>query len=449
MPKPAKLNLAYFGTDGIRGRVGSKVMDPEFILKLGWAAGTVLTKHIDNPSVIIGKDTRLSGYLLESVLEAGLTSAGVDVMMLGPVPTPAVAYLTKVFRAHTGIMISASHNPYYDNGIKFFTQQGTKIPDAWELEIEDLLHQPMKINPARLGKVTRIDDARGRYIEFCKGSVFNSSVSLLKTKIVIDCANGATYRVAPSVFQELGAEVVVIGNQPNGMNINEHCGSTHPEALTQEVIKQRADLGIALDGDGDRLIMVDHLGQVVDGDELLYVMATNSHHKPRGVVGTLMSNLGLELSLKRAKIAFTRTAVGDRYVAEMLRKRNWWLGGEPSGHLINFQISNAGDGIINALQIVKILQDTGQPLHKLKLGMTKYPQVLINVNCAHPEALKTNRRIKSLVAKESAKLASHSGRILLRPSGTEPVVRIMVEGSDANLVTQIAETLAEVVTKEL
>lgn len=442
------MGLSYFGTDGIRGRVGSATMDPEFILKLGWAAGTVLTRHFAHPTAIIGKDTRLSGYLLESVLEAGLTSAGVDVMMLGPIPTPAVSYLTKAFRVQAGVVISASHNPYYDNGIKFFTQQGTKFPDKWELEIEELLEHKMCIQPSNVGKVVRIEDAKGRYIEFCKRSVFNFNAAL-NGKIVVDCANGAAYRVAPAVLQELGAEVIAIANQPDGLNINQDCGSTHPERLAKVVVQEHADLGIALDGDGDRLIMVDHTGQTVDGDELLYILAAHSLEAPAGVVGTLMSNLGLEVSLQRLGIEFARSAVGDRYVAEMLHEKGWWLGGEPSGHLLNLQISATGDGIISALQILKIMGHTGSSLHKLKLNMIKYPQVLLNVACLAPEKVRECEAVRAKIAQYEQELSEHGGRIVLRPSGTEPLVRIMVEGPDSNMITQLAENLAELVQREM
>lgn len=442
------MHRSYFGTDGIRGRVGSATMDPEFILKLGWASGMVLMRYFSHPVVVIGKDTRLSGYLLESVLEAGLTSAGVDVMMLGPIPTPAVSYLTKAFRAQAGIMISASHNPYYDNGIKFFTQQGNKFPDEWELEIEELLGQKMVIQAAGVGKVVRVEDAKGRYIEFCKRSVFSFNTTLT-SKVVLDCANGAAYRVAPAVFQELGAEVITVANQPDGMNINQACGSTHPEYLAKMVVEEQADLGIALDGDGDRLIMVDHTGQTVDGDELLYILATNSTRIPSGVVGTVMSNLGLEISLQRLGIGFARSAVGDRYVAELLREKGWWLGGEPSGHLLNLQVSATGDGIINALQILKIIEQTGNNLHKLKLNMVKYPQVSFNVTCEAPERIRECEVVKTRVNQYEQELGKHGGRIVLRPSGTEPLVRIMVEGSDYNMITQLAENLVELVQREL
>ncbi len=454
------LKLNYFGTDGVRGRVGSTKMDPEFILKLGWAAGTVLKRYFTAPVVMIGKDTRISGYLFESVLEAGLTAAGVNVLMLGPISTPAVSYLTKVFRAQAGAVISASHNPYHDNGIKFFTQQGSKFPDAWEAEIEELLVRKMTIKDTQIGKVKRVEDASGRYIEYCKGAVFNYNTTL-QLKIALDCANGAAYKVAPAVFRELGAQVITIADRPDGVNINQDCGSTHPEQLAQTVLSSGSDLGIALDGDGDRVIMVDHTGEVLDGDELLYILATNICHNPTtttaatsdtilnqsppavpGVVGTIMSNLGLELSLKQHGIAFARSTVGDRHVVELLHQTGWWLGGENSGHLINLQISSTGDGIVSALQILKVMEQTGQTLHQLKASMRKYPQVLLNVACELPEQISQQSELQEQLQQYAQRLQQHGSRLVVRPSGTEPLIRIMLEGRDYKLLQQQAEQIA-------
>lgn len=429
----------YFGTDGIRGRVGESAINPEFVLKLGWAAGTVLGR---GSKVLIGKDTRISGYLLESLLEAGFSSAGVTTNLLGPMPTPAIAYLTRAFRADAGVVISASHNPYYDNGIKFFSTLGTKFSNEVEAAIEAQLGQPLRmVDAANLGKAHRIDDASGRYIEFCKSTLGNNR-NLNGMKIVIDCANGATYHVAPAVFNELGAEVIEFGVEPDGFNINENCGSTCPELLAKIVCGENADLGIAFDGDGDRVIMVDHKGEVVTGDELLFIMA-KYRSKPSGIVGTLMSNLGLELSLNQLGIAFKRTKVGDKYVMEMLKENNWALGGEPSGHIVNLAITTTGDGIVSALQVLAALCDTGRSLNELKSEMLKFPQVLLNVEAKNNQ-WENHPEVASAIKHAETSLGD-KGRILLRASGTEPVIRIMVEGEDQDQVHSLARMLAETI----
>lgn len=434
----------YFGTDGIRGQVGVAPITPEFILKLGWAVGTAFRKK-GECRVMIGKDTRISGYMFESALEAGLSAAGAHVQLLGPMPTPAIAYLTRTFQASAGIVISASHNPYYDNGIKFFSAAGSKLPDDLELEIERLVDAPMEVvDSASLGKVFRVEDASGRYIEFCKSSV-PTSTSFKGMKIVLDCANGATYKVAPSVFRELGAEVFVIGASPNGVNINDGVGSTDLTALRTEVLSRGADIGIALDGDGDRVLMVDGQGVEVDGDELLYILALELQQRQAlrgGVVGTLMSNLGLELALREKGIDFVRAKVGDRYVMAELRERDWILGGEASGHLVCLHHSSTGDGIIAALQVLKALQSSGQTLSEARQGMQKCPQVLINVRYQRGSASPlADPGLQSAVKAAEDRLGA-SGRVLLRLSGTEPLIRVMVEGQDAALVSAQAETLA-------
>ncbi|MDR1057681.1 MAG: phosphoglucosamine mutase [Coxiellaceae bacterium] len=439
----------YFGTDGIRGRVGKAIINPEFILKLGWAVGKVLNEKFGEAKVLIGKDTRISGYLLESVLEAGLSSAGVNSWMLGPVPTPAVAYLTRAFRAQAGIEISASHNPYYDNGIKFFSSKGTKLSNEIENAIEEKILQPMKlVDVAKLGKVRRVDDAPGRYVEFCK-STMSMRDSLKGIKIVVDCANGATYHIAPMVLNELGASVVKVGVEPDGFNINNCCGSTCPKTLVEAVLSKRADLGMAFDGDGDRVIMVDHKGEIVDGDELLFIIAKHQFSVNKlqgGVISTVMSNLGLENGLNKLGIDFKRTLVGDRYVIDALYKNHWLLGGEPSGHIAHLGITTTGDGIISALQVLNVVCCRGTSLSDLKSEMTKYPQVLINVNCKNPKSFNNDPKMNEEVTKMT-KVLGKKGRILLRPSGTEPVIRIMVEGEDTDLITKVAEDLAEVVRK--
>jgi len=438
----------YFGTDGIRGRVGEYPITPDFMLKLGWAAGMAFRK-MGACKVLVGKDTRISGYMFESALEAGLTSAGADVMLLGPMPTPAIAYLTRTFHAEAGIVISASHNPHDDNGIKFFSGKGTKLPDEVELMIEELLDTPMTVvESSKIGKVSRINDASGRYIEFCKSSV-PTGTSFAGLKIVIDCAHGATYKVAPSVFRELGAEVVVLSAQPNGLNINDNCGSTHMGQLQAAVLAEHADLGIAFDGDGDRVLMVDHTGAIVDGDELLYIIARDLHERGKlqgGVVGTLMSNLGLELALADLSIPFVRANVGDRYVIADLLERNWLVGGENSGHIVCFSHTTTGDAIIAALQVMMALKRRSEGLAQARQALRKCPQVLINVRFGgganpleHPSVKEASEAVTQAMAGR--------GRVLLRKSGTEPLVRVMVEGEDETQVRGYAEELAKLVTE--
>jgi len=438
----------YFGTDGIRGHVGASLINPEFVLKLGWAAGTVLSRG-NGGKVLIGKDTRISGYMLESALEAGLSAAGIDIHLLGPMPTPAIAYLTRTFRAQAGIVISASHNPYYDNGIKFFSIHGTKISVAIEQAIELQLEQPMStVDSAQLGKAVRVEDAPGRYVEFCKSTVPNS-LSLAGMKIVVDCAHGATYHVAPHVFRELGCKVIVLGADPNGLNINESVGSTHPHILRRHVLAEEAHLGIAFDGDGDRVIMVDHKGEIVDGDELLFIMARDYKQKGQlsgGVVGTIMSNFGFERAIKDLGIDFIRSQVGDRYVMEQLKQSGWMLGGEASGHIVHLGLTTTGDGIISALQVLRIMIETGLSLNELRSGMTKMPQVLINIPVARPFAVEKHAQIQLALTRVESKLGK-AGRVLLRASGTEPVIRVMVEGEDNALVAELAHELASAVEK--
>ncbi|MGM0593638.1 MAG: phosphoglucosamine mutase [Pseudomonadota bacterium] len=435
----------YFGTDGIRGRVGEFPITPEFVLKLGWAAGRVLAAS-GSGKVVIGKDTRISGYMFESALESGLSASGVDSLLLGPMPTPAIAYLTRTLHADAGIVISASHNPFEDNGIKFFSAEGNKLADEVELAIEAELDKPMTMAPAAaLGKAHRINDAAGRYIEFCKSS-FPNALDLKGLKIVVDCANGATYHVAPAVFRELGARVLSMGDNPDGLNINVDCGSTHPEGLSERVVAEGADLGIALDGDGDRVVMVDHKGELVDGDELLYIIAAARHRQGRlaGVVGTLMTNLGMEHALQEAGIGFARAKVGDRYVMELLKQRGWSLGGEGSGHLICLESTTTGDGIISALQVLRALVEQGQSLHRLKSGMRKYPQSLINVRLRERRDVLSMPEVVAAVEQAESQLGA-SGRVLLRPSGTEPLIRVMVEGEDGEQVERVAQSLADTV----
>ncbi|NBB35360.1 phosphoglucosamine mutase [Pseudomonas sp. BC115LW] len=438
----------YFGTDGIRGRVGTYPITPDFMLKLGWAAGMAFRK-MGACKVLVGKDTRISGYMFESALEAGLTSAGADVMLLGPMPTPAIAYLTRTFHAEAGIVISASHNPHDDNGIKFFSGQGTKLPDDIELMIEELLDTPMTVVESnKIGKVSRINDASGRYIEFCKSSV-PTGTSFSGLKIVIDCAHGAVYKVAPSVFRELGAEVVVLSAQPNGLNINDNCGSTHMGQLQAAVLAEHADLGIAFDGDGDRVLMVDHTGAIVDGDELLYIIARDLHERGTlqgGVVGTLMSNLGLELALEELKIPFVRANVGDRYVIADLLERGWKVGGENSGHIVCFNHTTTGDAIIAALQVLMALKDRDEGLAQARQALRKCPQVLINVRFAGGVNPVEHAAVKEASARVTKAMAGR-GRVLLRKSGTEPLVRVMVEGEDESLVRGYAEELAKLVAE--
>jgi phosphoglucosamine mutase len=433
----------FFGTDGIRGKVGEAPITPDFVLKLGWAAGQVFRGH-GSSHVLVGKDTRISGYMFESALEAGLSAAGVDTQLLGPMPTPGIAYLTRTLRATAGIVISASHNPYPDNGIKFFSAEGKKLPDEIEEAIEAHLDQPMTtVAPDRLGKATRIADARGRYIEFCKSTV-PSCMDLSGLYLVVDCANGATYHIAPHVFSEIGAKVDCLGVHPDGLNINAGCGSMHPETLQSEVVNRGADLGIAFDGDGDRVLMVDHTGDLVDGDEILYIIALSrlALGKLEGpVVGTVMSNLGLEQALAKLGIPLLRAQVGDRYVMEMLEAHKGILGGESSGHVICLDRTTTGDGIISALQVLAEMWRTGKSLRELKQGMRKYPQVLRNVRVkAKPPRLETFPPLWRAKETVERKL-NGKGRVLLRPSGTEPVIRIMVEGEDAAMIAQLAEEL--------
>lgn len=438
------MSRQYFGTDGIRGRVGDHPITPDFMLKLGWAAGRVLVNHYDGPGMIlIGKDTRISGYMFESALQAGLINAGVDVGLLGPMPTPGIAYLTRTFQAQAGIVISASHNSYFDNGIKFFSADGTKLPDEIEQAIEEQLEQPME-TAERLGKARRLSDAPGRYIEFCKGTM-PWGFSLAGLQIVVDCANGATYHIAPSVFSELGAKVIPFACEPNGTNINRSCGSTKPEALKEKVQDLGADLGIAFDGDGDRLVFVDHKGEIVDGDELLYVIAAYQSKIAggcNGVVGTLMSNFGFELGLKALGVPFARANVGDRHVIETMRTNGWSLGGEASGHIVCGNVTTTGDGVIAALQVLLAITAMDTNLHLAKQGMNKLPQTMINVHRLKPLDLQNDTVIQAAVAATEQKLGGR-GRVLLRPSGTEPVVRVMVEGEDRIEVKTLASELAQ------
>ena len=436
----------FFGTDGIRGRVGQYPMTPQVVMKLGWAAGKVLASK-GNREVLIGKDTRISGYLFESALEAGLASAGINSRLLGPMPTPAVAYLTSTFRAAAGIVISASHNPFYDNGLKFFSTEGSKLPDDVELEIEAMMKQEMTtVDSSDLGRARRVDDAAGRYIEFCK-STFPSSLRLDGMKIVVDTANGAAYHIAREVFDKLGANVVAVGADPNGMNINKECGATAPDNLRAHVLLERADVGIALDGDGDRLIMVDHRGEILDGDEILYVLAKARHADGTlkgGVAGTLMTNLALEHAFGELNIPFARASVGDRYVMELLRAQGWELGGENSGHIICLDRVTTGDAIVAALAILAVMKTTGESLARLRSDMQLYPQVLLNVPVTKKVNLDENVQIQQAV-KQAEEDLGDNGRVLLRPSGTEPLVRVMVEGKVANDVQRICEKVANAV----
>lgn len=446
------MSRQYFGTDGVRGTVGEHPITVDFVLKLGWAAGKVLTASANGRKrVLIGKDTRVSGYMFESALEAGLIAAGVDVDMLGPMPTPAIAYLTRTFRAAAGIVISASHNPYGDNGIKFFAGDGYKLDDAVELEIEKLLDQPIVTNSStNLGKAWRLDDAGGRYIEFCKGTL-PARFSLAGLKLVIDCANGATYDVAPQVFSELGAQVIEIGTEPDGFNINVKCGSTHTDRLREVVVEQGADMGIAFDGDGDRVLFVDKDSSIVDGDELLYIIARHrleSQGGCNGVAGTQMSNFGLELALQALDIPFVRTRVGDRYVVEAMRERNWLLGGENSGHILCNDLNTTGDGIVSALQVLRAIVETGNSLTELKSRMSKFPQRMINVRLSQKADLSQDPEVLKAVSSAEQRL-NRKGRVLLRPSGTEPVIRVMVEGEDESLVETLATQIARTVEQRL
>lgn len=440
----------YFGTDGIRGRVGEGNITPDFALKLGWAAGRVLGKGLGG-KVLIGKDTRISGYMFESALEAGLVAAGMDILLLGPMPTPAIAYLTRTLRGAVGIVISASHNSYEDNGLKFFSENGDKIPDEVEMAIERELEKPLEtVGPAELGKVWRVDDARGRYIEFCKSTI-PATMSFKDLKLVVDCANGATYHVAPDVFSELGAQVVAIGDAPDGFNINRGVGSTNPEAMAKAVVREGADLGVAFDGDGDRVMMVDAAGNLIDGDQLIYIIAKSrqeQHNLGGEVVGTLMSNLGLEHAMERLGVGFSRTKVGDRYVMERLKQTGGVLGGEPSGHIICRDRTSTGDGIIAALQVLAALNDNGRSLGEFAGEMQRYPQQLINVRLDVQREIVGLPEVQDAVKSAEQELNGH-GRVLLRPSGTEPLIRVMVEGTDDAQVTSIANRLADVVRAQV
>ncbi len=439
----------YFGTDGIRGKVGEAPITPDFVLRLGYAAGRVLASRSgrkgERPAVVIGKDTRVSGYMLEAALESGFAAAGVDVMLVGPMPTPAVAYLARVLRASAGVVISASHNPYHDNGIKFFSSKGQKLPDAVELEIEAEIDKPMGCaESSALGKARRITDAEGRYIEFCK-STFPPDMDLRGLKLVVDCAHGAAYHIAPRLLEELGAEVIAIGVRPDGFNINAGAGATHPEALVTAVLAHEADLGIALDGDADRLIMADAKGRIYDGDELLYLIVKQRHARSpvQGVAGTLMTNLAFEQAMAGLGIGFGRARVGDRYVLEMLVQNGWLYGGENSGHILCLDCHTTGDGLISALQVLASLKQGGQSLAEAGADLVLYPQVLKNVRLDNKSAWQGNAALQAAVKSAEAALSGR-GRVLLRPSGTEPVLRVMVEGQDAALVESLAAEIARV-----
>ncbi len=445
------MSRKYFGTDGVRGQVGTAPITPDFVMRLGYAAGMVLARKTaggDRPAVLIGKDTRVSGYMLESALEAGLSAAGVDVLLVGPMPTPGVAYLTRALRLSAGIVISASHNPHQDNGIKFFSADGNKLPDATELAIEGAIEKPMLCKPSSaLGKARRVDDAAGRYIEFCK-STFPGNLDLHGLRIVVDCAHGATYHIAPHVFHELGADVVQVGTEPDGFNINKDVGATYPESLQRAVKKAKADVGIALDGDGDRLIMADTTGRIYDGDELLYVIAAHRKRTSKfagGVVGTQMTNLAMEQALAKLKIPFARAKVGDRYVLEMLQQRDWLLGGENSGHIVCLDRHTTGDGIVSALQVLQALSSAKATLAKA-VNFSLYPQVLVNVRLGGvaARAVVEARTVQAAVKAAEGALGN-AGRVLLRPSGTEPLVRVMVEGKSRRQVTQLANGIVHAV----
>jgi phosphoglucosamine mutase len=441
------MSRTYFGTDGIRGTVGEGPITPDFVLRLGHAVGRVLKRTESRPTVLIGKDTRISGYMLESALESGFNSAGVDVVLLGPLPTPGVAYLTRAQRASLGVVISASHNPYPDNGIKFFSAHGTKLPDEWEEDVEATLKEPaVWADSGSLGRSKRLEDAAGRYIEFCK-STFASDLTLKGMKIAVDAANGAAYHIAPMVFHELGADIVCMGCDPDGLNINDHCGATHPEALVESVKANDADFGIALDGDADRLQLVDAQGRLYNGDELLYVIVSDRldrGEKVPGAVGTVMTNMAVELALKARGVDFVRAKVGDRYVLEELERHDWCIGGEGSGHLLVRDKHTTGDGLISALQVLKACARSGKSMAQLLEGVTLFPQTLINVRLAPGQDWKRNGRLEA----ESARLQKElegSGRVLIRASGTEPVLRVMVEARDEQMARQGAERLADAV----
>ncbi|VAW34616.1 Phosphoglucosamine mutase [hydrothermal vent metagenome] len=439
----------YFGTDGIRGKVGGSVMTAEFALKLGRAAGVVLGKLSPSNTVIIGKDTRISGYMFESALEAGLSSAGTNCLLLGPMPTPAIAWMTSSMHASAGIVISASHNPYYDNGIKFFDHNGEKLSDMLELEIEQEIEKEfITVASENLGKVKRVNDAAGRYIEFCK-STFPRQQSLAGLKIVVDCANGATYHIAPQVFAELGADVTVVGNKPDGLNINADCGSTEPQILQEKVLESGADIGIALDGDGDRVLMVDHYGDVIDGDQLIFIVAKYLHNNKQlngGVVGTLMTNQAMQVGLADLGIEFIRANVGDRYVHQLLKKNNWHLGGESSGHILNLDLATTGDGIVSALMVLTVMKSEGRNLKELAAEIPLYPQILINITIDDAKTIAKHIEIVNH-AKEIDKQLGNQGRTLIRASGTQPLLRIMVEAQDKVLAKKYASQLKQTVEK--
>ncbi|WP_019837089.1 phosphoglucosamine mutase [Acinetobacter towneri] len=440
--------MSYFGTDGIRGKFGELPITPEFALKLGFAAGKVLKKHTkkNKPIVVLGKDTRLSGYILEAALQAGLNAAGVYVHLLGPLPTPAIAHLTRALHASLGIVISASHNPYFDNGIKFFSGEGKKLPDALQEEINQELQQELKIeDTANLGKSVRVKDANGRYIEFCK-STFPYHLDLNDLTMVVDCANGAAYNVGPAVFRELGAKVIAIHNEPNGLNINENCGSTHPESLQKAVLEHQADLGVAFDGDADRVILVDSQGKQIDGDHILYILATQGSKKPAGIVGTLMSNMALELALEKAQVPLLRANVGDRYVLQGLEENGWVIGGEPSGHILTLDKSTTGDAIIAALQVLTVMVEQNKALHELVADFKLLPNVLENVRLAN---MFDPYSVPALVEEfdRATEQLKGRGRLLIRKSGTEPVIRVMVEGDDLAEVKALAKDLADAVRR--
>ncbi|WP_309639121.1 phosphoglucosamine mutase [Methylibium sp.] len=441
------MSRIYFGTDGIRGTVGQAPITPDFVLRLGHAVGRVLKSHQQKATVLIGKDTRISGYMLESALEAGFASAGVDVLLTGPLPTPGVAYLTRALRLDLGVVISASHNPFGDNGIKFFSARGEKLPDAWEQEVEAALAEtPCWVDSAALGKARRLDDAQGRYVEFCKSTV-SAEFTLKGLKLVIDGAHGAAYQVAPSVFHELGAEVIAIGCSPDGLNINDGFGATHPDALVSAVRAHHADYGIALDGDADRLQLVDAGGRLYNGDELLYLMVLDRlarGHPPKGVVGTLMTNLAIEQALRARGIEFVRTKVGDRYVLEELLARGWQLGGEGSGHLIALDCHTTGDGLVSALQVLQAVVRSGRSLAQLLEGVALFPQVLVNVRLVPGQDWQQSAALAALQQDVLAELGKR-GRLLIRPSGTEPLLRVMVEAQDATLAESCAQRLADAV----
>lgn len=441
--------MSYFGTDGIRGQFGQTPITPEFALKLGFAAGSVLKRAYPKkkPIVVMGKDTRLSGYILESALQAGLNSAGVYVHQLGPLPTPAIAHLTRALHANAGIVISASHNPYFDNGIKFFSNEGKKLPDELQNEISLELEKDLVITePNQLGKSIRVDDAQGRYIEFCK-STFPYHLNLQDFTIVMDCANGAAYSVGPAVFRELGAKVISIFDQPNGTNINEQCGSTHPENLRKAVAEHRADLGIAFDGDADRVLLVDRHGKIIDGDHILYILATKGKKAPRGIIGTVMSNMALELALNKVEIPFIRAKVGDRYVLQALEENDWFIGGEPSGHILTLDRSTTGDAIIAALQVMRVLVEQETSLDELVKDFKLFPQVLENVRLAQMIDPFADPVLVAEFEKAEQQLKDR-GRLLIRKSGTEPVIRVMVEGDNLDEVSQLAKHLAKQILQQ-